>query len=163
MTPVVTYIVFRSYKGFVLYSLSVLHTKCSSIRFLQYIMSICWVKLCPEVFVTPIFIMESLMGKNTSNQNGIYKCLLKAFSYCCQEIFGLYFNPSFSWKVLFKNKWNLHSENSFSLSGEIPISKWDLKIPLGYEWVTSKYANVVEPEVFASCYLFKHNLWHSKS
>ena len=117
MTPVVTYIVFRSYKGFVLYSLSVLHTKCSSIRFLQYIMSICWVKLCPEVFVTPIFIMESLMGKNTSNQNGIYKCLLKAFSYCYQEILGLYFNPLFIWKVLFKSKGNIPSENSHFQNG----------------------------------------------
>ena len=136
MTPVVTYIVFRSYKGFVLYSLSVLHTKCSSIRFLQYIMSICWVKLCPEVFVTPIFIMESLMGKNTSNQNGIYKCLLKAFSYCCQEILGLLL---FILKNLFKNKGNFHSRNSHFLSGicngeiSISISKWDLKITLGYE------------------------------
>ena len=104
--------------------------QCRSIRFLQYIMSICWVKLCPDAFVTPIFIMVSLMGKNTSNQNGIYKCLLKAFSYCCQEILGLYFNPSFIWKVLFKNKGNLQSH---FLSGEISISKWDLKIPLGYE------------------------------
>ena len=66
-------------------------------------MSICWVKLCPEAFVTPISIMVSLMWKNTDSKNGVYKCLLKAFSYCCQDLLGLYFNSSFIWKVLFKN------------------------------------------------------------